>query len=242
MFETTFPTYANQLSIIMALQQPFIQKDGTIYWKIFIIPNIINTANVLSLTSDINVFVSSLSSAINFVHPSENSYKFFYNIQNIYDLSTQFSIVIKGMVAGYDRDIIRNSISSTWNLTAGQNVQLSAQWIKGMYQIVFIDTYNILLDQNNDVYTEYLYFVTQNNAAVAQDHFPVLPNYQWIQIGVTKNNLSYTLVDPNNSNLNDYTSFYSVDLLGYIDFTYYNDISNIIKNEFSKYYNGKNIR
>jgi hypothetical protein len=242
MFETTFPTYANQLSIIMALQQPFSQKDGTIYWKIFIIPNIINTANVLSLTSDINVFVSSLSSAINFVHPSGNSYKFFYNIQNIYDLSTQFSVVIKGMVAGYDRDIIRNSISSTWNLTAGQNVQLSAQWIKGMYQIVFIDTYNILLDQNNDVYTEYLYFVTQNNAAVAQDHFPILPNYQWIQISVTKNNLSYTLVDPNNSNLNDYTSFYSVDFLGYIDFTYYNDISNIIKTEFSKYYNGKNIR
>ena len=241
MFETTFPAYAGKLSVIVALQQPFIQKNGTIYWKIFIIPNIINTANVLSLTSDINIFISSLSSAINFVHPSGNSYRFFYNIQNIYDLSVQFSVVIKGMVAGYDRNIIRNSISSTWKLTAEQNIQLSAQWTQGMYQIVFIDTYNIVIDQNNAFYTEYLYFVTHNNAAVAQDHFPILPNYQWIQISITKNNLSYALVDPNNSNLKDYSSFYSLDLLGYIDFTYYNDISSIIKAEFSKYYNGKRI-
>ena len=239
MFEATFPSYAGQLSIIMAAQKPFIQLDGTTYWKVFIIPNIINTANVLSLTSDINMFVSTLSSSVKFTHPSGKSYQFYYNIQNAYDLSMQFSVVIKGMVASYDRNLIRNAITNTWSLTAQQNVQLSSQWTQGMYQIKFVNTYNILLDQNNAYHTEYLYFVTQNNVIVSPNHFPILPNYQWIQLSVNNRNLSYSLVDPNNLNLKEYSSLYYVDFLGYIDFAYYSDISSIVNTEFTKYYSGK---
>ena len=235
---TTFPNYAGALSVILATQKPQVNINGTKFWKLFIIPHISNTNIILTLTQDLKEFVSTVSSSANFVHPSGNAYKFNVTMPNVYDLSMQFSVVIKGMVAEYDSDIIRNAISSTWVLTAQQNLQLSSQWAQGMYQLQFIDDYIELVDKNYQYYTKYIYFIEKNNVLVHPDDLPTVPNYQWIQSLVASNNLSYTIVDPNVSKLTDYSTFYYVDLLGFIDFTYYNDISNIVKSVFTQYYTG----
>jgi hypothetical protein len=239
MFETTLPSYKDELSVILASQKAFIAKDGTKYWKLFIITNVKNTGNVLSFTQSNSEFVSKLSELINFVHPSGIAYKIYNNnLQGLYDFSMQFSVVIKGKVAQYDRETIRDAVKVTWNSSVQQSIILNDEWSKGMYEFIFIDNENQLIDLENQYYTKFVYFMKRIKNLVSNEDFDVLPKYEWIEGNIKKKNLPYRLADPDSKNLRDYETLYFVDFAGYIDFTQYDAISKVIKSEFMEFYTG----
>lgn len=238
----TESSYSGQ-SILLAKQKPYIAKNGTVFWKLFIIiPNIEKTENNFILKEDNSVFVNKLKSSINFVHPSQNLYEFFTSIKSLYDISMHFSVVIEGLVAEYDLDLIRNSIVEAWKLAVQKDSELSNEWTNRS-QIVFIDNYKELVNEKNNLYyTQLLYFITQNNNLVLQspeELVSILPNYQVIQSIIQSNNITYILVDPNNSDIIDDSSYFHIDLLGTIDLNGYNQIQNIITNVFAQYYLSK---
>ena len=236
--ETTFQEYSGQLVVILAKQKPSIVKNGTIFWKLFIIPNLNNTEITLVFKEDISSFVQKLSNSVKFLHPSGKAYQFFYKIQNLFDLEMNFSVTVKGRVAEYDHDIIRNSIILTWKLSVENNIALNGQW-QEIYQMIFIDSFNKILTQtDSQYYTQYLYFITKNNEPIAPNVLlSVSPNYQSIESIILSNNLTYKLVD---SSSNEYSSYYYSDFLSHLDVTNYASINEIVKATFTQFYAGIN--
>lgn len=198
-------------------------------------PRIKNTNAVVTLPESTAEFISKLQSKLTFKHPSGTSYVMFDYVADLFDLEMKFTASISGIIAEYDRNMIKNSIKTTWDLTV-QQTSIASAWASGKYQLVFMDTKNQLIDQQAAYYTNIIYFVQKDGKQLADDDFELTPKYEWFGIQAKANNLPYTFVDSNG--LISYDSLYYIDFIGPIDESQYTVIKSTLKTTFKNFYNG----
>lgn len=227
----------NDLTVILAHQDKYVHKNGTPYWKIFVLTTLTSENELVDLRMDSSRIVEKIKRQIDFKSSNGDKYLISSNSDDLLDMKYHFSLFIEGKInEKYSVDINR-AIELTWNLTAYQTKNFEQYFAKN-YKFIFMPFYEIEIDTDGKLQTKIVYFISSSGKLVSEEDFNLMPKLNWLQDTFDKFGLPYVLLDGNDDSLKPYKKLYFVDFSGYIDPSNEKDISNTILTCFRNNFKG----
>lgn len=228
----------DDITVILANQERYVHKNGTSYWKIYILTTYTAQNELIDLRMDSLHIVQSIRKKINFKSSNGDVYSISASSEDLLDMKYHFSLFIEGKINEKYNSEINRAIELTWNLTAYQTKNFEQYFVKN-YKFTFMPSFEIDIDTDGKLQTKIIYFISTNGKLVDQEEFNLLPKLNWLQDTFDKFGLPYVLLDGNDESLKPYKKLYYVDFSGYIDPLDERDISSTILTSFRETYKGK---
>jgi hypothetical protein len=230
----------NSITVILAKQAKYVDKNGTPFWKIYVLTTETRTNELIDLRMDSLLIVDKIKELIDFKSSNDDEYVINSNGDSLLDMSHHFSLFIEGKINEKFNNEVNRAIEMTWNLTAYQTKNFEQYFAKS-YKFTFMNSYEMHIDTDGKLQTKIIYFISTGGKPVNEEDFTMIPKLNWLQDAFDKFGLPYVLLDGNDESLKSYKKLYYVDFSGYIDPLYEEEISNIILNCFRNAYKGKKI-
>ncbi len=236
-FKKTTSLNNNEVNVILANQEMYVHRNGTPYWKIFVLTTQTFNNELIDLRMDSLHIVENIRRRINFMSSNGEKYLITWNNDDLLDMKYHFSLFIEGKINQKLSADINRAIELTWNLTAYQTKNFELYFAKN-YKFTFMPSYEIEIDTDGKLQTKIIYFISSYGKLVNEEEFTLIPKLNWLQDTFDKFNLPYVLLDGNDESLKPYKKLYYVDFSGYVDPLDEQNISNTILGCFRNVYKG----